>query len=274
MTDDLSGMVSFQGVVSEVPAYLARPQTSEPRPAVIVIHEIYGLVDHTKDVANRFAREGYVALAPSLFARPELAKDMAPGNVAVAMQTMAALPPEKRSDPEAMQQALGSLPPEKRAQIQQTMRLTSGGIPKESLTQDLVKGVEYLRAQDFVRSDKIASVGFCFGGGMSINLACHTPLAACVIFYGENPSPVELVENIAGPVLGIYGADDLRINQNLDKLVAAMVRYKKDFEMRIYPGAAHAFFNDTNPRTYREGPAREAWERVLRFYRRTLQETS
>jgi carboxymethylenebutenolidase len=270
MTEVISKMVSYPGAVGEVPAYLARPETGEPRPAIVVIHEIYGLVDHTKDVANRFARQGYVALAPSLFARPELAEAMAPANVAASFQISSSLPPEKRSDPEAIRQALESLPSEKRAQVHQTIRFTSGGLPKESLTQDLVKGVEYLRSQDFVQADKIASVGFCFGGGMSVNLACSAPLAACVIFYGENPSPIERVENIAGPVLGIYGAEDLRINQNLDKLVAAMVKYKKDFEMRIYPGAAHAFFNDTNPRTYREGPAHEAWERVLRFYSRTL----
>ena len=123
--------------------------------------------------------------------------------------------------------------------------------------------------QDFVQSGKIASAGFCFGGGMSINLACHAKLAACVIFYGENPNPIELVENIAGPILGNYGAEDMRINAHLDELVKAMVTYKKDFEMRIYPNAAHAFFNDSTP-MHNEAAARDAWERVLRFYKRAL----
>jgi carboxymethylenebutenolidase len=105
---------------------------------------------------------------------------------------------------------------------------------------------------------------------MSINLACHAPLAACVVFYGENPAPIEQVENISCPVLGNYGAEDARINIRLDELVKAMARYKKDFEMKIYPGAAHAFFNDTRPATYQAAAAHEAWDRVLRFYSRTL----
>ena len=105
---------------------------------------------------------------------------------------------------------------------------------------------------------------------MSINLACRAEVAASVIFYGENPSPIELVNNIKGSVLGIYGGDDVRINANLDQLVKAMAQYKKDFEMRIYPGAPHAFFNDTNKSTFREQSAKDAWERVLRFYKRTL----
>jgi carboxymethylenebutenolidase len=106
---------------------------------------------------------------------------------------------------------------------------------------------------------------------MSINLACHTPLAGSVIFYGENPSPIELVENITGPVLGNYGAEDMRINGHLDELVKAMVTYKKDFEMRIYPNAGHAFFNNTTA-MYNEPAAKDAWERVLRFLQRAFRE--
>ncbi len=67
-----------------------------------------------------------------------------------------------------------------------------------------------------------------------------------------------------------HGADDVRINEHLDELVRAMVEFKKDFEMRIYPGAAHAFFNDTRGTTYREAAAKDAWDRVVRFYRRML----
>jgi carboxymethylenebutenolidase len=68
----------------------------------------------------------------------------------------------------------------------------------------------------------------------------------------------------------LYGGEDVRINADLDKAVRAMAEHRKDFEMRIYPGAPHAFFNDTNPQTYRREAASEAWDRVLRFYRRTL----
>jgi carboxymethylenebutenolidase len=105
---------------------------------------------------------------------------------------------------------------------------------------------------------------------MSLRLACEADIAASVVFYGENPSPIEKVKDIRGAVLGLYGADDARINAGLGDLVKAMAEHKKDFEMRIYPGAGHAFFNDTNPTTYRKEAAQDAWDRVLRFYRRTL----
>ena len=269
MADELRTMIAYDGEASKIQAYLARPAIEGPRPAVIVIHEILGLTDHIKGVANRFVEEGYVAFAPNLFSRAGLAEVLTPSNVEEVMRFMTTISWDKISDRAYIQQAMSQLPQEKRETVQRVLPVMFGGIPKDRLTQDLVKAIEYLNAQSFVQTGKIASVGFCFGGGMSINLACHVPLAASVIFYGENPNPIDLVENISGPVLGIYGAEDTRINMHLDELVKAMVTYKKDFEMRIYPGAAHAFFNDTLP-MYREAAAKDAWERVLSFYRRTL----
>ena len=196
---------------------------------------------------------------------------LTPLNIGVVMQFTSMLGWAKISDPASVQQAMSELPQEKREMVQRVLPVMFGGIPKESLTQDLMKAVDYLNAQGFVQSGKIVSVGFCFGGGMSINLACHAKLAASVIFYGENPHPIELVENISCPVLGNYGTEDMRINAHLDELVKAMVTYKKDFEMRLYPNAAHAFFNDTTP-MYNEAAAKDAWGRVLRFYTRALAE--
>src|SRR3989454_936846 len=125
----------------------------------------------------------------------------------------------------------------------------------DRFAKDLVAAVNHLKTLPYVKADRIGCVGFCFGGGLSIRLACDVGVEACVVFYGENPSPIERVRDIAGPVLGLYGAEDTRINADLDKLVKAMAEYKKDFEMRIYPGAPHAFFNDRNPTTYREAAA-------------------
>ena len=265
-------MISYVGATGEIEAYLARPD-DEPRPAVVVIHEIFGLVDHTKDVANRFAAEGYVALAPNLFSGDEtLRSTLTPNNIQRTIQFMYTIPPGKMRDPSFVQQELAKQGPENKALLQKTTSLLFGGLPKEKLTQDLVKAVDYLNSQPFVKTGRIGSVGFCFGGGMSINLACHATTAACVVFYGESPTPIELVNNIKCPVLGLYGGEDTRINSGLDQLVKAMTTYKKDFEMRIYPGAPHAFFNDTSKSTYRPEAATEAWERVLRFYARTLKE--
>jgi carboxymethylenebutenolidase len=271
MTGRSSTMTQYTGETGSIEAYLSKPASGEPRPAVIVIHEIFGLVDHTKDVADRFAAQGYVALAPNLYSGDaELRSVLTPSNVSMAMQFMRSLPVEKMRDTSYVQEELSKQNEEKRAVLQRTMKLLFGGSPKEKLVQDLVRAVDHLNSQDFVIRGKVASVGFCFGGGMSISLACHAETSTCVIFYGENPSPIELVENIKCPVLGIYGGEDTRINSNLDKLVRAMTQYKKDFEMKVYPGAPHAFFNNTREATYREAAAKDVWERVLRFFGRTL----
>ena len=263
-----SEMVEFMGESGAIPAYLVRPKGDRPQPAVVVIHEIFGLVDHTKDVANRIAREGYVALAPNLFGSPELTTILTEEKVRKAMQVMRRLP---RRDPELARQEIAKLPEPDRTEVGQTVRILLAGFPKDRLTRDLVGAVSYLRSQPFVRGDRIGCVGFCFGGGLSVNLACAADVAACVVFYGENPSPIEKVQDIQGAVLGLYGGEDTRIDAGLGSLAAAMADHRKDFEMRLYAGAGHAFFNDTNPATYRKDAAEDAWERVLRFYRRTLQ---
>jgi carboxymethylenebutenolidase len=226
MEDNLHTMLTYEGEAGKVQAYLARPEGAGPHPAVIVIHEIFGLNDQIKGVADRFAAAGYVALAPHLYSRPDLADLLTLANTEQAMFAP---------------QDLSELPAEKREMVQKARALLFGGeLPRASLTQDLVRATAYLNAQP------------------------------SVVFYGQNPDPIGQVEHIAGPVLGLYGAEDMRINAHLDELVRAMATHKKDFEMRIYPGAAHAFFNETHPVVYREGPAKDAWERVLNFFRRTL----
>lgn len=264
-------MTAFSGTQGPVEAYLSRPEINESRPAIIVIHEVWGLVNHTKDVANRFAREGYVALAPNLYSSdPELVSLLTPRNIGLTMGFMQTLPIEKRADTAFVQQELSRQPPGTRDVAQRVMGKMFGGMPKEPLVMEAVKAVEFLNSQEYVQRGLIGTVGFCFGGGVSINIACNTETAACVVFYGENPSPIELVEKIRCPVLGLYGGEDMRINANLDKLVAAMVRYRKDFSMKLYPGAPHAFFNDTNKMTYREEAAKDAWARTLQFFAHSL----
>lgn len=262
---------SYPGRSGPIQAYLSRPEVDEPRPALIVIHEIWGLNDHIRDVADRFAREGYVAFAPNLFSASYVPRELTEENIRATMQFYASIPPEKQRDLEYVRGQLGRLPEEKRRVIEGLMGVLFS-LPRERFTEELVAAVEYLRAKSYVRADRVGSIGFCFGGGMSARLACTGKTDACVIFYGENPSPIEGVANIKGPVLGIYGGLDQRINAGLPELVAAMVKYQKDFEMRIYPGAPHAFFNDTNPTTYREAAAKQAWEQTLRFLHRSLQQ--
>ena len=264
-----SVMLKFQGIAGEVEAYVSKPDLKGPHPSLIVIHEIFGLNDHIKDVTDRFARHGYVAFAPDLFSGDEhLRSILTPQNVKASLKFMQTIPVDKMRDLSYVQQEV--MKQQNKESLQKTIQMLFGGLPKERFTQDLSKAVEYLNSQDFVQKEKVGSVGFCFGGGMSLSLACHAPLAACVVFYGENPSPIELVQNIQCPVLGIYGGEDVRINSNLYRLVKAMTEYKKDFEMKIYSGAAHAFFNDTSKATYRETSAKDAWDRTLRFLKKSL----
>ena len=209
---------------------------------------------------------------PRIYSRDPDWEVLTPSNIGTVLQFTSTLGWARMSDPPALQQAMTQLPQEQRETVQRVLLVLFGASTKDHLTQDLVKAVDYLHGQPFVQSGKAVSVGFCFGGGMSINLACHTSsLAGCAIFYGENPRPVELVERIPCPVFGNYGAEDMRINGHLDELVKAMVSYKKDFEMRIYPSAGHAFFNETLP-MYNETAAKQAWESVLRFSKRVLSE--
>src|SRR6266704_5599500 len=98
MTDELRAMTTYDGEAGTIQAYLARPSIEEPRPAVIVIHEIVGLTDHIKRVADRFAEEGYVAFAPNLFSRPDLVEVLTPSNIAEAMRFMMTIPRDKWSE--------------------------------------------------------------------------------------------------------------------------------------------------------------------------------
>ncbi len=109
------------------------------------------------------------------------------------------------------------------------------------------------------------------GGGLSLLLACHnSELGAAVVFYGRNPSPVDLVKNAQCPILGNYAGADLAITElDVNLLKQTLTKYGKVFDIKIYPGAPHAFFNDTRE-SYRPEAARDAWERALGLFNKQL----
>ena len=213
--------------------YLTRPKGDDKRPAVIVIHGWTGIDDHIRDVGRRLAKAGYVALVPDLLARSGGTGAFSRGETAT----------------------------------KELYRLGD-----EMFAKDLSGAVNYLNGQNFVRANKIGVIGFCWGGGKALMFTTRSKdLAASVIYYGSNPPNLDDVKNISAPVLGQYGGADERITAGVPQLEAAMKKYGKSFEYKIYPGAPHSFNSDDNPRSYREEAAKEAWARTLEFFKKHLQ---
>ena len=218
---------------ASIGAYLTRPKGEGSHAAVVVLHENRGLVDHIRDVARRLAKAGYVALAPDL-----LSRQGGTGSFA---------------SPDAAIEAIGK-------------------IDEEVITKDLTGGINYLKGQNYVRANKIGVVGFCWSGGNAmLILTRNKDLAAGVVYYGRNPKNLDDVKNISCPVLASYGENDERITAGVPALEEAMKKYGKSFEYKIYPGAPHAFNNDTNPQRYNAEAAKDAWSRTLEFFKKNLQ---
>jgi carboxymethylenebutenolidase len=225
-----AGTVSFPGEGFSVLGYLATPRGTRRSPGILVVHENRGLTDHFKDVPRRFAKVGYAALAVDL-ASP------AGGT-------------EKFADLAEVTALLGRTPP-------------------SDLVAMLNAGVRYLQGLPAVQSDRVGTVGFCFGGGMVWRLITqNADLRAAVPFYGPNP-PLADVPKIRAAVLALYGALDERIGAGIPAIREALEKAGVAHEIVIYPGADHAFFNDTGSR-YNEAAAKNAWARTLAWFGRYL----
>lgn len=212
---------------SPVPGYLSRPDGNAP--GVVLIQEWWGLNDHIKDVADRFAAAGFATLAPDLY------------------RGQVALEPD-----EARKLAMALEFPQALADIQ--------------------GAVDYLLAQPFVAPKKIGVVGFCMGGRLAGQFAVKGQNAGAVVaFYGVTELQDADVAQIDTPLLSIYGETDAgfppeMIDANQRKLEAA----GKPHRTLVYPGAPHAFFNDTRPHIYHEAAAGQAWEETLAWFRQYL----
>jgi carboxymethylenebutenolidase len=250
-----------------MPVYLSRPEddVSGGRPAIIVIHEAYGLNEQIRGVARRIAAEGFVVLAPHLFARN--GEIMNEKNIERAMTRMWSIPQEKRLDPNAIQELMITMPETERKVVE--IFFFGRESMEKQMAKDLTNCVDYLTQQSFVKSDKLGITGFCLGGGLTYQLSTMHSFAASVPFYGANPKPLESVANINGPILAFYGGEDERINEGVPALVEAMIKYKKSFQMKVYKGAQHAFFNEKRP-SYNKEAAEDAWESTVAFLRKNL----
>ncbi len=255
--------VTFSGLNRNLNAYLVLPDAPGPRPSVIVIHEIWGLDDHIRDVARRFAGQGYVALAPDLYTGPPWEEAMQPQNIQAGMMFLRKAPPEVQRNPSKMSEALSSLSTEEQSALKTLMQVMSPD-QRATFASELRGAFNLLAALPEVDTDRIANLGFCMGGGLAIHMAALTPdLWKTVIFYGENP-PLDKVSDINASVLGLYGGLDRRITDLVPEFQRAMEDAGKSFTYKVYGGAQHAFFNDTRP-MYNQVAAEDAWYEVLRF---------
>jgi len=221
--------VSFDSQGDKITAYLARPVADGVYAAILVCHENRGLNPHIRDVARRFAKEGYVALAIDLLARE--------GGTAA----------HNRDEVPGL---LGDAGPERH-------------------TADFIAGFNYLQTLDFVDGERIGMTGYCFGGGVTWQVATALPeLKAAVPFYGRAPE-LEKVPNIRAAVLGVYAELDERITASKDPLDQALTDAGVTHQMNVYPGVNHAFHNDTGGR-YVEEQATQAWQDTLAWFKQYL----
>ncbi|MGN6445616.1 dienelactone hydrolase family protein [Amnibacterium sp.] len=228
--------------IDGIDVYRAEP-TGPLRGGLIVIEEIWGLVPHIRAVADRFAAEGYLVLAP------ELLHDLL--GSANGQELMTA-----RNDPDEA----------KRTAVQPALRELFTGMNDPAFAE---RTVAHLRAlTDVLAAEpgvdgRIGVTGFCFGGTYAFALAAADDrIRAAVPFYGSAPAPADAAR-IACPVLALYGAHDERLMAALPEVREAFA--DQDLTVQVYPDAGHAFFNDTNPHAYRPDDAADAWRRATAF---------
>ena len=241
LTAETISIFGHQG--DEIEAYLAQPTDVEHAGAIVVIHHMPGYDEATKEIARRFAANGYLALMPNLYHR----------------------------------EAPGASPDDAAA-----VARANGGVPDERLVGDVAGAMAHLKALPR-SNGKVASIGFCSGGRQSFLAGCRLPLDAVIDCYGafvviDAPSGGALsvkavvgeAANLSGPLLGLFGADDTFPSPEQNDLLAqALTDAGKEFEFHTYDGAAHAFLAVNRP-SYRPESANEAWAVILDFLSRSV----
>jgi carboxymethylenebutenolidase len=221
--------VSYKSGDETVQGMLYTPSGNGPFPAIVVIHEWWGLNDWVKDQASKLSDQGYVTLAVDLYR----------GKVATT------------SD-----------------EAHEIMR----GVPEDRAKRDLHAAVAFLKSQPNVKRNRIGSIGWCMGGGYSLDVALQEPdLAADVINYGHLATDPDAMKKINAPILGLFGGQDRGITpDDVHKFEAGMKQMGKKIDVKIYDDAGHAFENPNNKDGYRPADAADAWKRTVDFLAATL----
>jgi carboxymethylenebutenolidase len=243
ITTDSNGLTAGEVKIpvqdGEIPAYRAMPAKGGPFPLILVVQEIFGVHEHIKDICRRLAKEGYMAIAAELYARQ--------GSVAGMTD------------------------------IQEIISKVVAKVPDAQVMSDLDATAAYAKASGSADTAHLGITGFCWGGRITWLYAEHNPaVKAGVAWYGKlvgDPGPltpkhpIDRVGDLMAPVLGLYGAADTGIPvDTIEKMRSACQAAGKICELVIYPDTPHAFNADYRP-SYREGPAKDGWARMLAWFR-------
>ncbi|HEV8268356.1 MAG TPA: dienelactone hydrolase family protein [Thermoanaerobaculia bacterium] len=210
--------------------WIVYPERKDKAPVVILIHEIFGLSDWMRGVADRLAKEGFIAVAPDLLS------GLGPGGGGT----------------------------ESAASRDDVVKLVRGLSPEE--TRARLDAVRDWAAKIPSANGKVATMGFCWGGAASFSYAAARPaLSAAVVFYGVSPAAEELAK-LTVPVLGLYGGDDARVTSTIEPAKAELAKRGKTFEANVYDGAGHGFLRAQEDREGKNlEAARKAWPRAVKF---------
>ena len=241
-----SDAIEFKSGSDTIRGYLARPSQPSRNPGIVVIHEAFGLVEHIRDIARRFANIGYNALAPDLYTRAG-----APSN------------------PDDMNSVLPVM----------------FGLPDAQAVRDLEAAAAHLRGVSGATA-KVGAIGFCSGGRQTLLFACSSDkVDAAVDCWGgfihratpdaettpSRPKPIlDLVGQLHCPLFAVFGEEDQNptVVQS-EELRSRGQRAGKDVTIKVYKNAGHAFLADYRP-SYREAPAAELWSDAVAFFDKHL----
>jgi carboxymethylenebutenolidase len=222
------------GAGDSVTAWVVYPERSDEAPVVVVIHEIFGMSDWIRGVADQLAAEGFIAIAPDLLS------GKGPGGG-------------------------GTESVDRQGAVRLVRELDRGEVVRR-----LNAAADYATGLPAARSE-FGVVGFCWGGSTSFAYATAQPdLGAAVVYYGSAPD-AEALSRIEAPVLGLYGGDDERVNATIAPAEREMERLGKYYEYEIYDGAGHGFLRQQSGRDGANMRATEqAWPRTIAFFKAEL----
>ena len=216
-------------------SYVVYPERKDKAGVVIVIHEIYGLTDWIRGVADQLAADGFIAIAP------DLVSGLGPGGGGT----------DSLASRDEVVKAVRSLTPDESAARLAAVRAWTSTVA--------------------AANGKVATIGFCWGGARSFAAAAASPPPqAAVVYYGSSPDSV-LIEKVTAPVQGHYGGDDARVNATIEPAKKSLGARKQSYEVNIYEGAGHGFLRQQSGREGANQKATDAaWPKTIQFLKKQL----